>query len=75
MTKPEISNRFDLDDIRKIRDYNSERYASMTPQEIVADTKAGAAELMTTIANRSSKNKVMIISDENPTPVAIPAVS
>ena len=75
MTKPEISNRFDLDDIRKIRDYNSERYASMTPQEIVADTKAGAAELMTAIANRSSKNTVMIISDENPAPVAIPAVS
>jgi len=75
MKKPDISDRFDLSDIRKIRDYNAERYAHMTPEEIVADTKSGASELMTAIMKRTTKNKVMIVSDENPTPVAIPAVS
>ena len=42
---PEISERFDQDDIRKIREYNAVRYEGMTPAEIVADTKAGAAGL------------------------------
>lgn len=44
--EPEISERFDLDDIRKIREYNAARYEGMTPAEIVADTKAGAAEFL-----------------------------
>ena len=35
--KPEISKRFDVDDIRKIRDYNSQRHAQMTRSEIVED--------------------------------------
>ncbi|MCM1267460.1 MAG: hypothetical protein NC302_06105 [Bacteroidales bacterium] len=42
----EISERFDLNDIRKIRAYNAGRYEHMTPAEIVADTKAGAAQLL-----------------------------
>ena len=46
MKEPEISERFDLNDIRKIRAYNADRYEHMTPAEIVADTKAGAAELL-----------------------------
>ena len=75
MKKPEISDRYDLNDIRKIREYNADRYAHMTPEHIVADTKAGAAELMAVIINRTTKNTVMVVSDENPTPVAIPAVS
>ena len=37
--EPEISERFDLDDIRKIREYNAARYEGMTPAEIVADTR------------------------------------
>ena len=50
--EPEISERFDLDDIRKIREYNAARYEGMTPAEIVADTKAGAAELLEMIKKR-----------------------
>ena len=50
--EPEISERFDLDDIRKIRAYNAERYMHMTPAEIVADTKAGAADLLETMRKR-----------------------
>ena len=50
--EPEVSERFDLDDIRKIRAYNAARYEYMTPAEIVADTKAGAAELLKTMKKR-----------------------
>lgn len=42
----EISERFDIDDIRKIRDYNAQRYAGMTPTEIVAATRAGAEKVL-----------------------------
>ena len=52
MKELEISERFDLDDIRKIRTYNAARYEHMTPAEIVADTKAGAAELLVIIKKR-----------------------
>ena len=50
--EPEISERFDLDDIRKIRTYNAERYKYMTPAEIVSDTKAGAADLLEIMRKR-----------------------
>ena len=52
--EPEISERFDLDDIRKIREYNAVRYEGMTPAEIVADTKAGAAELLEIMSKRKA---------------------
>ena len=50
--EPEISERFDKDDIRKIREYNAVRYEGMTPAEIVADTKAGAAGLLEIMRKR-----------------------
>ncbi len=50
--EPEISERFDLEDIRKIREYNAARYQGMMPAEIVADTKAGAAELIEIMRRR-----------------------
>ena len=46
MTKPIISEQFSVDDIRKIREYNSLRHIRMTPDEIVEDIKKGAAELL-----------------------------
>lgn len=52
MSKPEISSRFDVDDIRKIREYNSLRHIHMTPEEIVAETKAGAADLLEIMKKR-----------------------
>ena len=42
----EISERFDIDDIRKIRDYNAQHYAGMTPAEIVASTRSGAEKVL-----------------------------
>lgn len=46
MNKPKISNRFDVDDIRKIREYNSLRHIHMTPAEIIAETQVGAEKVL-----------------------------
>ena len=43
MTKPIVSKDFNLEDIRKIREYNSLRHVQMTPREIIEDTRKGAA--------------------------------
>lgn len=43
-TKPIMSERFDLDDIRSLRNYNASRYEKMTKEEIIAETRAGAAK-------------------------------
>lgn len=52
MNKPIVSERFDIDDIRKIREYNSLRHINMTPAEIVEDTKKGAAVLLERLQER-----------------------
>ena len=46
MTEPIVSKKFDIEDIRKIREYNSLRHIKMTPEEIIADTKKGAERIM-----------------------------
>ena len=50
--EPEINERFDLENIRKLREYNAARYEGMTPTEIVADTRAGAVELLEIMKKR-----------------------
>ncbi len=42
MKKPIISERFDVDDIRKIREHNAGRYKNMTTEAIINDTRKGA---------------------------------
>lgn len=46
MTKPILSPRFDVDDIQKLREYNSMRHIKMTPAEIVAETKKATDEII-----------------------------
>ncbi len=46
MTEPVVSKNFDVEDIRKIREYNSLRHIKMTPEEIIADTKKGAERIL-----------------------------
>ena len=46
MTKPIVSKAFNLEDIRKIREYNSLRHVQMTPKEIIEDTRQGAAMVL-----------------------------
>lgn len=52
MSEPIISKRFDVDDIRKIREYNSLRHIQMTPDEIIADTKKGAERIRKMLQER-----------------------
>ena len=52
MNKLIVSERFDVDDIRKIREYNSLRHINMTPAEIVEETKKGAAEILGPLQGR-----------------------
>lgn len=54
MSKPEISSRFDVEDIRKIREYNSLRHIHMTPEEIIAETQAGAEKVMRMLEQRKT---------------------
>ena len=44
--EPELSPRFDAEDIRKLREYNSLRHLNMTAEEIIAETKAATAEII-----------------------------
>lgn len=46
MTKPMVSKDFNLEDIRKIREYNSLRNIQMTPEEIIEDNRKGAAVVL-----------------------------
>ena len=52
MKKPKINERFDVDDIRKIREYNSLRHIHMTLEEIIAETQAGAEKVMRMLEQR-----------------------
>ncbi len=40
--KPVVSKSFNLEDIRKIREYNSLRHVQMGPEEIIEDIRKGA---------------------------------
>jgi len=50
--EPEISPAFTLEDIRKIRNWNHERYKSMTLQEICEDTRKGAESFLALMASK-----------------------
>lgn len=41
-----LSERFDIEDIRKIRNYNAQRFANMKPAEIISITKEGAKKVL-----------------------------
>jgi hypothetical protein len=44
--KPVVSKDFNLEDIRKIREYNSLRHIQMTHEEIIEDNRKGAAVVL-----------------------------
>lgn len=46
MDTPEISSRFDAEDIRKLREYNSLRHTKMSHKEILDDIRQGAESFM-----------------------------
>ena len=61
---PEISPDFTLKDIRKIRDWNSARYANMTRREIADDINNGTRAFMTLAENaRQTKQQGGIVDE------------
>ncbi|MBR5097014.1 MAG: hypothetical protein IK094_07925 [Treponema sp.] len=44
--EPELSPRFDVEDIRRLREYNSLRHINMTAAEIVAETRKATAVIV-----------------------------
>jgi hypothetical protein len=48
---PNLSNRFDAEDIRKLREYNSLRHSKMTHKEILDDIRQGAESFMSEFSN------------------------
>jgi len=46
MNFPNLSKRFDAEDIRKLREYNSLRHSKMTHKEILDDIRQGAESFM-----------------------------
>ena len=46
LKKPVLRERFDVEDIRKLRDYNSLRHSEMTTQEMIDDINSGCGELL-----------------------------
>ena len=41
MVTPAMSNRFDAEDIRKLREYNSLKHSKMSHKEILEDIRQG----------------------------------
>ena len=46
MDTPDISKRFDAEDIRKLREYNSLKHSKMSHKEILDDIRQGAESFM-----------------------------
>lgn len=51
MNEPYVSPEFNMDDIRRIRDYNSARHIKMTYEEIELDIQKGADEFLKKLAD------------------------
>jgi hypothetical protein len=49
MTSPNLSSNFNLEDIRKIRNWKSEVYTKMTHNEIIDDISIGANKFLTLV--------------------------
>jgi hypothetical protein len=54
---PNLSNRFDAEDIRKLREYNSLKHSKMTHKEILDDIRQGAEAFM------SEYNSFFVVSN------------
>ena len=59
MNKPIISEKFTMDDLYKIRGYNSLRWKNMTLEELQADLKPDVAVFNARIEKIRNKKKVL----------------
>ena len=59
ITKPVLSPRFDVDDIQKLREYNSLRHLKMTPAEIVEETKQATADIIERLVKNGNVQRII----------------
>ena len=62
MDKPKLSPDFTMDDIRRLRDYNSSRHASMTLEEIREDMRPSVEKFMQLMDERKDKTRLASVS-------------
>ena len=62
MDKPKLSPDFTMDDIRKLRDYNSSRHATMTLEEIREDMRPSVEEFIQLMVERKDKMRLDSVS-------------
>lgn len=62
MNRPIVSPDFNLEDIRRIRNYNSLHHANMTKKEIISDTHDGAEMLLKELLSRPGRKPIAILS-------------
>ena len=60
MEKPELSCDFTIDDIRKLRDYNSLRHINMTADEINDDSRQNVELFHMRMAELKNKQLVQV---------------
>lgn len=65
MDSPEISNRFDAEYIRKLREFNSLKLSKMSHKEILDDIRQGAESFMSEFNNQvTDKQAVYNVSEK-----------
>lgn len=64
MELPEISSRFDAEDIRKLREYNSLKHSKMSHKEILDDIKNGAESFLSEFSCSVADNRAVYNASE-----------
>ena len=59
MEKPEISKDFNMDDIRKLRDYNSDRHLTMDNEKIKEESRKAMEEFLLSIGKSEKLGKIV----------------
>lgn len=65
MDTPEMSNRFDAEDIRKLREYNSLKHSKMSHKEILDDIRQGAESFMSEFTSSVADKQTAYNASEN----------
>ena len=58
MKKTELSQRFDVEDIRKLREYNSLRHINMTADEVIAEIHADTADIIEQLVKNGNVTRI-----------------
>ena len=58
LKEPVLSPRFDVEDIRRLREYNSLRHINMTAEAIIAEIKADTADIIEQLIKSGHAHRV-----------------